>query len=104
MKRETYFFKCNGFLALSQCKKEEANLLINEEKKFREKILRMKKSNLISEEFYNKVKPVSPQPARFFGPAKVRKKKTPPRPIVAMPGSRCRAVMAEWEIYQGKLP
>ena len=77
MKRETYMSKCKDSLALSRFKKEETNLLLNEEKKFREKLLKMKKSNLISEKFYKKVKPVGSQPARFYGLAKVHKKNTP---------------------------
>ena len=103
MKRETYISKCNVILALSQFKKEQTNLLVNEEEKLREKLLQMKKSNLISEEFCNKV-PVGSQPARFYGLAKVHEKNTLLRPIVAMPGSTYHALAAELVNYLRKLP
>ena len=51
MKRDTYISKCNDFPARSQFKGEETNLLLNEEKKFGEKLQQMKESNLIWEEF-----------------------------------------------------
>ena len=84
--------------------KKESNLLLNEEKKFREKLLQMKKTNLIPEKFCNKVKPVCSQTARFYGLAKVHKKNTPLRPIVAMPGSTNQALAAELGNYLRKLP
>ena len=103
MKRETYLSTCNDFIHFSPFE-EKTNLLLKEQKKFREKLLQMKKSNLISEEVYNKLKPVDSQPARFFAPAKVHKENTPIPPVAAMPGSTHHALAAEFRNYLRKLP
>ena len=74
MERETNISNSNHILAPSQFKEEETNPLSHEGKKFTEKLLQIKKSNLISEEFNNKVEAVGSQPASFYDPAKAHKK------------------------------
>ena len=103
MQRNTYISKCNDTLALSQFKEKETDLLLNEEKKFREKLLLMEKLKLISEEFH-KVKQFNSQPASFFGLAKVDKKKDPLWPMVTTPRSTYHALAAGLGNYLKKLP
>ena len=98
--------KCDALLNLPQFQKQLATKdpISTEEKKFRNKLDKMRKRGLISEEFYKKVVPCGSQPARFYGLAKVRKKDTPLRPIVSMPGSVYHKLSLEIAEWLKKLP
>ena len=63
------------------------NPILKEEEKIIETLKQLRKENKISENLFNKLKPIGSQPPRLYGLAKVHKENTPLRPVVSMPGS-----------------
>ena len=72
---------------------------MKEEEKVIETLKQLRKDNKISENLFNKLKPIGSQPPRLYGLAKVHKNNTPLRPVVSMPGSPYHNVakqVAQW--------
>ena len=61
--------------------------MVKEEERVVTTLQRLRDNESISEELYGKLKPLSSQPARLYGLAKVHKNATPVRPVLSMPGS-----------------
>ena len=80
------------------------DLIIRQERRFCNKLLRMCRSGDITDTFYQKVRPVGSQPARLYGLAKIHKRQTPLRPILSMPGSLYEPLSKELAKWISKLP
>ena len=89
----SYQNKLMPILNLDQFEKVEKtrinakNPIMKEEEKVIETLKQLRKDNKISENLFNKLKPIGSQPPRLYGLAKVHKNNTPLRPVVSMPGS-----------------
>ena len=68
-------------------RKNAKNPIVKEEERIVESLKQLRNENKISEQLFNKLKPVGSQPPRLYGLAKVHKTDCPLRPVVAMPGS-----------------
>ena len=101
----SYQNKLMPILNLDQFEKVEKtrinakNPILKEEEKIIETLKQLRKENKISENLFNKLKPIGSQPPRLYGLAKVHKENTPLRPVVSMPGSPYHNVakqVAQW--------
>ena len=94
MKKSSYNRKLDNVLSADQFvaepsskRKNAKDVIIKEEERINNCLLKLMKAGKISEDFYQKARSVGGQPARLYGLAKVHKKDVPLRPIVSMPGS-----------------
>ena len=89
----SYQNKLMPILNLDQFEKVEKtrnnakNPIMKEEERVIETLKQLRKDDKISENLFNKLKPIGSQPPRLYGLAKVHKDNTPLRPVVSMPGS-----------------
>ncbi|XP_057292545.1 uncharacterized protein LOC130621254 [Hydractinia symbiolongicarpus] len=90
MKVESYNNKMNDIIGLPQFnkltskRKNEKNPVFKEEERITSVLKELKVKGKISEQLYDKLKPIGSQPPRIYGLAKVHKNNTP---ILSMPGS-----------------
>ena len=93
MKKSTYDRKLAEIYNLPQFekykppRKNAKNLILKEEEVVCEALEELKKENKISEQLFNKLKPIGSQPPRLYGLAKIHKNNVPLRPVLSMPGS-----------------
>ncbi|XP_057310730.1 uncharacterized protein LOC130648656 [Hydractinia symbiolongicarpus] len=93
MKVESYNNKMNDIIGLPQFnkltskRKNEKNPVFKEEERITSVLKELKVKGKISEQLYDKLKPIGSQPPRIYGLAKVHKNNTPMRPVLSMPGS-----------------
>ena len=98
MSKDSYNKKMDKLIKLPQFKKLEKgrsnakNPILKEEERVLNTLKDLKKKGKISENLFDKMKPVGSQPARLYGLAKIHKTDIPMRPVLSMPGSAYHGV------------
>ena len=87
------------FEKLTPKRKNEKHPVLKEEEKIVSFLKNLKNADKITENLYNRLKPIGSQPARLYGLAKIHKQDVPLRPILSMPGSAYHKIavqVTEW--------
>ena len=93
MKSVDYESKLKDIISLAQFEKvlpkrrNEKHPVIKEEERIVSVLKKLKSEGKITEQLYEKLKPIGSQPPRLYGLAKVHKSNVPVRPVLSMPGS-----------------